>query len=431
MLTRDETELLCRVGPGTPMGSLWREYWVPVLRSEALVAGGDPRRVRVFGENYAAFRSRDGRVAIVDEKCPHRGASLVLGRNEECGLRCLYHGWAISVEGKVVQTPNDPTFKRPDLIPVRHVPVREAGEMIWAWFGKGQEPAFPRFVFNQVPTGTHVRTTVGIVKANWLQLVENVLDPLHTAILHGPGNKENWAGAEGHPAANAGSPIYESLNTPPLRELPPSHFELDRTAYGFRYLQKFAYGGIGEGMWLPVVMPAWVFAAGAGLSAHGDRVIFGHTPIDDESTMLWVVGYNPFRPLGPLGTYHADTACDVNNFVPRDYDREHHWLQDRQAMAERRSYSGLGIGRQAYGVFLEDIAMCESMGFIGDRTHEHLCKADAAVVEGRRVYLRALREHMNGGRALGVDYDVARISLPDGPEYEPVAKRQTSEVAQH
>src|ERR1700677_3380111 len=126
MLSREENELLCRVEPETPMGKLLRRYWMPMLMSSELPAGGTPKRVRLLGENLVAFRDSRGAVGILDENCPHRGASLVLARNEDCGLRCLYHGWKIDVAGRVLETPPEPdelNFK--DKVRAFAFPVRE------------------------------------------------------------------------------------------------------------------------------------------------------------------------------------------------------------------------------------------------------------------------------------------------------------------
>jgi phthalate 4,5-dioxygenase oxygenase subunit len=410
-MKQEESDFLCRIEPGTPMGALWRSYWVPVLRSPALEAGGDPHRIRVFGENFAAFRSEDGRVAIVDDACPHRGASLSLGRNEKCGLRCLYHGWVINVEGRVIETPNDPTFAHPERIPVRRVEVHEAGEMIWGWFGQGDPPPFPDLPFNRCTPSTHVRATVGRVKANWLQIIENVFDPLHTSLLHGPGNKENWEGS-GHPAANAGSPFYEAPNTPPLQNFPPTDVETEATEYGFRYKINHPYANVGEGQWFDMVLPGWLFIPAPGEGELSDITIFGHTPIDDGNTMLWVISYNEKQPLGRLGNFHADTCTDPDNFIPEAYGPWNDWQQDRQAMRDRRSYTGLGIGLKSNAVFLEDVAMTESMGPLQDRTKEHLCKADAAIAVGRRVYRRAAMAVAAGEPAPGVAFDHASLFVP-------------------
>ena len=108
MLSREENELLCRVGAETPMGRMMRRYWIPAIQSADIVADGAPKRIRLLGENLVAFRDSKGRAGVLDENCPHRGASLVLARNEDCGLRCLYHGWKMDVAGNVLETPPEP-----------------------------------------------------------------------------------------------------------------------------------------------------------------------------------------------------------------------------------------------------------------------------------------------------------------------------------
>ncbi len=418
MLSHENNELYCRVGPGTPMGSWWRQFWVPVLRSSALEADGDPQRVRVFGENYAAFRGADGRVGVLDEACPHRGASLVLGRNEDCVLRCVYHGWAVNADGVVTETPNDPTYPHPEMIPVRRAPVREAGGMIWAWFGQGEPTPFPEFLFNTLPAGSHVRTTVGYVKSNWTQLIENLLDPLHAAILHAPGHRDAYAAFKDHPAFDIGSPVYEAANTPPKRAVPPTRIEFEQVNFGFRTRVAHDYAGTNMDVWSATVMPAWRFARGAsGDGSPHDRIVIGHVPVDDETTMQWIIAFNPEQPLGAFGSVYVDTAPDPDNWVPAGYVAARDWMQDRKAMRERRSFTGLGLGYQPYSVFMEDVAMCESMGAIPDRTKERLCGADSAIIQARKVYLEAARAMAEGGPAFAAFADVSRVGLHDGPEH--------------
>src|SRR5262249_42318124 len=112
MLTHAENELLCRIGPQAPMGQMIRRYWVPALMSDELEADGDPKKVRLLGEDFVAFRDSKGKVGLFDELCPHRGAALYLGRNEDCGLRCLYHGWKFDVNGRIVDAPTEPETSR-------------------------------------------------------------------------------------------------------------------------------------------------------------------------------------------------------------------------------------------------------------------------------------------------------------------------------
>src|SRR5215472_5080568 len=146
MLKPEQNELLTRVGPDTPMGEFLREYWVPACRSAKLEADGAPERVRLFGENFVAFRATDGRVGFIGEGCPHRCASMALARNEGNGLRCIFHGWKVSVDGECVDTPTEPPERRAEFakrVPVRHHPVHEAGGLVWVYLGK--EKVAPRF----------------------------------------------------------------------------------------------------------------------------------------------------------------------------------------------------------------------------------------------------------------------------------------------
>src|ERR1700738_4815755 len=176
MLTAAENELLTRVGPGTPMGALLSRYWYPVLKSEELEAGGAPRRVRLFGQNYAAFRAQDGRVGLLDEGCPHRRASLLLARNADCALTCIFHGWKVGVDGTPLEGPTESNdgerFRR--TVTVRHYPTREAGGLIWAFVGEGEPTQFPQFEFLALPPD-HVTVLKIPVDCNWLQSVEGLV----------------------------------------------------------------------------------------------------------------------------------------------------------------------------------------------------------------------------------------------------------------
>src|SRR5487761_1732120 len=177
MLTREENELLCRVGPGTPMGNLMREYWMPILRGEALEVGGAPLRVRLLGENFVAFRTDDGRIGLFDEGCPHRCTSLALARNEDNALTCIFHGWKIDVSGKVVEVPSEPPERRAEFaakVRVKHYPVREAGGVIWVYVGRREQPpTFYNFEFNALPP-EQTFPIRAVMRCNWFQGVEAV-----------------------------------------------------------------------------------------------------------------------------------------------------------------------------------------------------------------------------------------------------------------
>jgi nitrite reductase/ring-hydroxylating ferredoxin subunit len=185
MLKVEDNELLTRVGPKTRMGEMLREYWMPACRSESLVADGAPQRVRLVGENFVAFRATDGGVGFLYEACPHRGASLALGRNEDNGLRCIFHGWKMDVCGKVVDVPAEPAETRDAFaarLKVGHFPTHEAGGMVWVYLGKqATPPVFPDFEFNNLPA-SHVCARRGLVHYNWLQGLEAHIDASHVGI---------------------------------------------------------------------------------------------------------------------------------------------------------------------------------------------------------------------------------------------------------
>src|SRR2546423_9348461 len=161
MLTRDQNELLCRVEAAAPMGALMRQHWLPLCLSEEVdERDGTPVRARLLGEDLVAFRDTNGRVGMLDEHCPHRRASLVLGRNEECGLRCLYHGWKVDVDGNVLEMASEPPGSRiVEKVKHKAYPVQEAGGFVWTYMGAEEMPAFEPPAFAPRPD-----TKVSIVK---------------------------------------------------------------------------------------------------------------------------------------------------------------------------------------------------------------------------------------------------------------------------
>ena len=231
MLSREENELLCRVGPGTQMGAMLRRYWMPAFPSVDLEAGGAPRRLRLLGEDLVAFRSPSGDVGVLDESCPHRGASLRLARNEECGLRCLYHGWKIDPTGRVLETPPEPeelNFK--ERVRAVAYPCYEAGGLVWTYMGPlGTEPARPDFEFTTVPESDRMITNVWS-ECNFVQALEGVLDSSHSNYLHSDAIK---------PSEGGGATLYSSNRRAfdmdrPSRDGQP-RIEVDDARYGFRY----------------------------------------------------------------------------------------------------------------------------------------------------------------------------------------------------
>jgi phthalate 4,5-dioxygenase len=337
-----DNEILTRTGPGTPMGQLLRQYWAPALRSAALVVDGAPVRARLFGHDFVAFRATDGRAGFVDEACPHRGVSLALARNEDNGLRCIFHGWKLDVTGRVVDAPCEPPARRERFcasVKSRCYTVHEAGGLVWVYLGEGQAPPFPYFEFNTLPP-EHVCIRRAVVPYNYLQGVEAHIDSSHVAFLHGgflskkaellePGTRANLA--------------QMAADTAP-------RFEMRDRPYG---LQESALRNVGRGVIYArireVVLPFYTFIPGPKEGPFGGRI---SVPIDDDTSAEWYVVYDPNKPLTPevIDTTFHNTAGDPDNFAANMGAAENLWGQDRQAMKDGH-FSGLTTNLSFESVF--------------------------------------------------------------------------------
>src|SRR5258708_1854522 len=220
MLSRENTELLCHVGAGTVMGDMMRQYWLPCVYSWELTPDGDPVRVRMLGEDLIAWRDSNGTPSFVANNCPHRGASLFFGRNEEAGLRCVYHGWKFDTSGACIDMPNhhfgmasepaESDFNAK--VKATAYPTQERGGIVWAYLGPEPDPPrAPELEFTHVPD-SHRLVTKRIQYCNFLQNVEGEVDSSHVSFLHSKG---------GGAAASAG--IQD------LRSTLPEHMGRDRS----------------------------------------------------------------------------------------------------------------------------------------------------------------------------------------------------------
>ncbi len=376
MLTREENELLTRVGAGTPMGTLMRGYWIPAVFSQQIAAPDSPPvRVRLLGEDLVAFRDSQGRVGLIDEACPHRTASMFLGRNEECGLRCVYHGIKFDVTGACVDVPCLPP-NTPDnqikaikkQMAIKSYPCMEKGGVVWTYMGPAElQPEFPELEWTDVPE-SHRFATRHIQECNWLQALDGGFDPAHLSFLH------------------SGTVDLRKGNTDQHRRIIPSHFEQLSLPAGF------AFGGareIGDGntSWHVeiMLMPFHKIIPSAPRAAHV------WAPIDDETTMLYSVNFNTERPLNDadLERERAWRGIHTENIPGTDHavqNMSNDYMIDRELQASGQSYTGIrGLGAQDCGVQ-------ESMGPIADHTREHLLVCDNAIARIRRLYLDTLRD---------------------------------------
>jgi phenylpropionate dioxygenase-like ring-hydroxylating dioxygenase large terminal subunit len=392
MLPKEENELLTRVGPGTPMGKTLRRYWLPALLSEEL-PGPDcaPVRVKLLGEPLVAFRDSEGRVGLLEEGCPHRLASLWLGRNEESGLRCVYHGWKFDVDGRCVDQMNEPESFAHKIQAVSY-PTSEKGGVIWTYMGPPElKPPLPDFEYTRVDESHRVVSKVW-EECNWVQALEGGIDTSHAPILH----RAIGAGAIGIATSSAF-----------VRSKAPN-VEVDVTDYGYRYAgvreldedQQYVRG-------YHFVMPFTQLRPQAIVIDGSDEarmVIGGHhwVPIDDENCMVWnwhySFGEDPLSEeernidAGGNGPRHVDARDDyraVGN--PRNG-----WLVDREV---QRTQTFTGID----GINAQDRAVQESMSPIVDRSREHLGPADRAIIAARRLLIEAQQAVADGAAPKGID----------------------------
>ena len=384
MLTHEENELLCRVGARTPMGRMLRRYWMPALQSAALEAGGAPRRVRLLGDDLVAFRAADGSVGLLDEHCPHRGASLVLAQNVDCALQCLYHGWKIAPSGRILETPAEPAASTlRHKVRARSYATYETGGLVWAYLGlPGTEP--PRLDLACVTAPVE---RLDIMQAreecNWVQCLEGVIDSAHSNYLHANGIK---------PVAGDASRMRSGdlLIDRPSDDGRP-RVEAENTAYGFRY----------AAIRRPLVDPEHLQYVRATLFVAPFYALFpaplglqslqAFVPIDDEHTMFYFFQMSEREPFTDEARSRRhfrsgmQPGIDLDAGFRKIRSRENDWLQDRESMRRGTSFSGV------HGVNNEDIAVQESMGPIYDRTKERLGTSDVAVIRMRRLMLDAVQ----------------------------------------
>jgi phenylpropionate dioxygenase-like ring-hydroxylating dioxygenase large terminal subunit len=395
MLSKEDNELLTKVGPGTPMGELMRRYWIPAAFSHQLPKNdGPPIRVRLMGEDLVLFRDTHGRVGLLDERCPHRTASLFYGRNEENGLRCVYHGIKFDVDGNCVDVPCVPQVPEVNRLNVQNYmktkayPCLERGDVVWTYMGSPEHrPEFPDLEWTGVPS-SHRFATRHVQECNWLQGLEGGFDATHLSFLHG-GDAEK------------------------SRRIVATLYEVMATDFGF-VVATGREPAEGPVMWNMnvMLMPFHKIISSIPHAAHV------WAPIDDENTMLYSVNFHPSRPLTEedLTRETSWRGIHTENTPGTDHairNKQNDYLIDRELQSSGKSYTGMrGLGTQ-------DCAIQESMGPISDRSLEHLLPSDGAIVKIRRLLLQTLKDHAAGKPLPGMKPDSfrvrsARLELPKG-----------------
>ena len=422
-LSEAENERLTRVGPGTPMGEVFRRYWIPACLSEEVPErDGPPVRVRLLGEDLIAFRDTNGVVGLVDAYCRHRRAPLFFGRNEECGIRCVYHGWKYdTVTGQCVDLPSEPAHSRmKERVKIVAYPTFEAGGSVWTYMGPPDSvPPRPDYEWLRVPD-THFGISKTLQACNYMQAIEGGIDTAHVGFLHNENirNPRLLASAD---------------NAPEL--------QVDLTDYGFRYV------GIRNVRQAEIYVRGYQFIMPcqktqgqllnlfAAVPEDGDlnstmRMavphIYGHlwVPLDDENTATYNLAYCVEPDSHPSREWWVELETGSGRgpdaLVPGTYrlkqNLENDYFIDRERQ-KTTSYTGIP------GVNTQDVAVQEGMGPIVDRSKEFLGTTDKAIVAARRLLLEAADEVERGETPRGVDPDESRfvsaadIVFPKGTDW--------------
>jgi len=392
VLTQGENDLITRVGSGTLLGEFWRRFWIPaVLSAELPGADCPPVRVRLLGEDLVAFRASDGSAGLLAAACPHRGASLFFGRNEEDGLRCVYHGWKFDAAGVCVDMPNEPAdsnFKHK--IRQTAYACTEQGGIVWTYMGPPQSMGeLPEMEWMLVAEEQRYVSKIW-VECNYLQAIEGDLDNSHSVFLHG-----KLGGAPGTPfrerlalaAGTIGSALPDTLSRVRAQDTAPRGM-LKETDYGI--MMGWQRNATDDSYWWHInhfMLPGYTMIAGP----PGRTLLCNlQIPMDDGNTWYYRVSWNPQRPLNSeeIESY-VSGGVRYPELIPGSFrpleNKDNDYLIDR-AVQRASSFTGIKSITQ------QDRGVQESMGPICDRTREHLGTSDVVIIALRNQILRIANE---------------------------------------
>jgi len=390
MLSQQDNEYLCRIGPGTPMGNMFRQYWIPAIRSDELPSPDcPPVRIKLLGEELIGYRVTSGKTGLMQNSCPHRGASMFFGRNEEEGLRCVYHGWKFDTSGACVDMPSEPAESNfRNKVKARAYPTAERNGIIWAYMGPREADNLPQLpdleanLFNTDPEKISVLHRA----CNWMQGLEGELDTVHAAFLH-------WGADRVEDQAPKSFLYY--------------HFSERRNA---RFVARDTESGCAYGAYRPAEEDSYYWRIGLvlfpfyAMQAQGElgpEVKFNaYVPMDDENTLQWEIfvrtdGKTRREVNYPINRTSEPMKSTQRTYMPQTTDWHgrfnieqtlaNDFLVDREAQSSWQSYSGIP------GIRQQDMAVTETMGPIYQRHQEHLGTSDSMIIRTRMRLIRAAK----------------------------------------
>ncbi len=383
MLTREQNELLCQTGAGTPAGDLLRSFWQPVALAQELPAAGAPVPLKIMGEELVLFRDESGKAGLLGLHCAHRGADLSYGRLEDGGLRCIYHGWLYDASGRCLEQPGEPagsTFH--ERIRQTAYPTHEAVGVIFAYLGRGEPPQFPAYEF-LTASDEHIYADKYLYGSNYLQGNEGNIDPAHLSFLHRFLREDLVTGNTDR------GPLGSNVSSNELfgRDVAP-HLEVEPTDFGVRI---FSLRDAGEGRRY-VRISNFIFPNLSAFPGGGTGDGYGvnwHVPIDDTRHWKFNINLSRSKAIDKEWQKRSRTGEVLPDYSLRR-NRANRYLQDREEM-KTRSYIGLGPFFAAH-----DSLAVEGPGHIQDRTLEHTATTDKAIVMSRLQLLKAIADMQAG-----------------------------------
>lgn len=412
MLSAKDNELMCRTNPGTAMGKAMRHFWIPALLSSELPEPDcDPVHVELLGENFVAFRDSNGTVGLLDEMCCHRGASLTVGRSENCGLRCIYHGWLFAADGTVLETPNVPDERFKTRFKAKSFPVKEAGGVVWAYLGEAENiPPFYDFPFIGAPS-EKILPTVQIIGCNYIQVLEGLLDSSHLSLLHIS------------QFTQAGLPDIKFVqNTGHMQHDPAPRVEPQETEFGLHYGAQRTFGDKVETNVTAFISPFFIL--------NPNDIYMAIVPMTDEKCAFYSVWYDGERNYGmePLKSEQLHTV-GMDRLEEYGMTRKSFYTEARASRANgfRQDRAQVRAGHHTgMGSFVqEDALICMTAGGLRDREYEHLATADMAIAQMYRTLIKSARQVEQGGKPVAYGMSVAtlrgaRVTLPIGADWRTV-----------
>jgi phenylpropionate dioxygenase-like ring-hydroxylating dioxygenase large terminal subunit len=393
MTTREQNDFLTQTGPGTPMGQLFRRYWIPALHSDELPEPDcPPVRVKLLSERLLAFRDTQGRVGVIDEFCAHRGISLWFGRNEDNGLRCPYHGWKYDHTGQCIDVPSEPEesgFCKK--IKLKSYPSVELGGVVWIYMGPPElKPPLPAFEWCTVPA-THRFASKRTEECNYLQAIEGGIDSSHVSFLHRHELRSD--------------PLHVGRGAQ-LTQGTDARFEVVETDGGMIVgVRRPAEPG-----YLYWRITQWVVPFHTMIPPYGDNALNGHAwvPIDDENCYTWSFTHHPTRALTDAELEVMRNGGGIHvKLIPGSFrpvvNKDNDYMIDRVAQRHHKSYSGVK------GIAMQDAAIQESMGPIQDRSKENLVSTDNAIIMARHRLRKLALAAQRGEVPDGIDPETHRV----------------------